>query len=805
MRTFLFLCSFLSIPAFFGKTTAQEAPVKEIRHYEYSENLLNSSNRLYRFIAGGERGRYATWKDLLVANSRPSTALSLNPSGSNFALATDKHLIELWSFEKKESRIARIKAHTEQIHTLDYSYDARYLLSGSADGTVRIWDSKTGEAILTLPVGEPVLSACFDPSGLFIANSRVDDVVVWNFSSRSILKELTGHTAPVKKVKFSDDGRYLLSCDEDNTVILWNTADWSTYRKIYLTDDVKDIDIHNNNKYLAVIGETGNLSIWNLKKKEVAQQLPQREPGVNVHFSYDYEKEKALLVHTGKKYSFIWDAEGLEPHFGRMAAQNARRKFDAWSRKRPDENPTGYALRMSNDSLQTKRERFHREAATELGLKWRPLYPPTLSAYNPENISYTLTFPNIEPVEIKVSPANREFFESEFSRAVFSSPVYRIDDRDEFHLDYLEILMPHRTYYLDNINRISLPEDNIPVSGAIIQKVGEEEAILKQKLTDYFEKEVERQRISDNIKVNVEAKAQKGTGEDGSAVVDYAVNYSYEVLNSGSRQVGDWEPGRYLLEESNAAQASVQVIRRTFEEELAPYLKEGKRISVRITGSADGSPVRQTIGYDGRYGDFLGEPYYLNGNIDNITITAREGIKANDQLAYLRTFGVRRFLETSVPILKRTRNQFEHHVFVAESRGNEFRRVSIEITIHDAFAGVKLPENPVLPPVEKSVNTVAEEQPEPQSDRSPVPQQYRQPSFIYYVVVGSFTLEENAWKFRQELIREGLIHSAVLRKDGVFRVAADHFNNRPDADKFLISLRRKYTQFQSAWLLIIPE
>ncbi len=805
MRICLFFCSFLSVLAFSGKTAAQEAPVKEIRHYQYSENLLHSSNRLYRFIAGGERGRYVTWKDLLVANSRPSTALSLNPSGSNFALATDKHLIELWSFEKKESRIAKIKAHKEQIHVLDYSYDAKYLLSGSADGTVRVWDSKTGGAIFTLQTGEPVQSACFDPAGLFIAHSRMDDVVVWNLSSRAILKELTGHTAPVKKVKFNDDGRYLLSCDEENTVILWNTADWSIYRKIFLTDDVQDIDIHHNNKYLAVIGKTGNLSIWNLKKKEIVQQLPQREPGVNVHFSYDYEKEKALLVHTGKKHGYIWDVDGLEPNFGRMAAQNARHKFDAWSRKRPEESQAGYAMRVSNDSLHAKRERFRREAATEIGLKWRPLHPPTLSAYNPENISYTLTFPNIEPVEIKVSPANREVFESDFQKAAFSLPVYRIDDQDEFHLDYLEISMPHRTYYLDNIHQISLPEDNIPVSGAIIQKVGEEEAVLKQKLEDYFEKEVERQRISDNIKVNVEAKARKGIGEDGSAVVDYTINYSYEVLNSGSRQVGDWAPGRYLLEESNAAQASVQVIRQTFEEELAPYLKEGKRIVVRITGSADGSPVRQTISYDGRYGDFSEEPYYLNGNLDNITVTARDGIKANNQLAYLRTFGVRHFLETSVPALKKTRNQFEHHVFVAESRGNQFRRVSIEITIYDAFAGIQLPENGTLPPAGNRVDTVSEAQPEPLVDRSPVPQQYRQSGFVYYVVVGSFTREDNAWKFRQELIREGLIHSVVLRKDGVFRVAADRFNNRPDADKFLISLRRKFAQFQSSWLLIIPE
>ncbi|MEG0796316.1 MAG: WD40 repeat domain-containing protein, partial [Odoribacter sp.] len=91
------------------------------------------------------------------------------------------------------------------------------------------------------------------------------------------------------------------------------------------------------------------------------------------------------------------------------------------------------------------------------------------------------------------------------------------------------------------------------------------------------------------------------------------------------------------------------------------------------------------IKYSGLYGDFSGEPYYLNGNMDNISISYKTGISTNGQLAFLRTYGVRHFIEQEIPTLQKTTNVFEHYVFVAEARGNQFRRVSIEIVIHDAF------------------------------------------------------------------------------------------------------------------------
>lgn len=665
---------------------AQTDTVVEVRHNDYCTDIIHSANQLYRIVIAGNKGRISTWQDILVTNTRPAAAISLSPSGNNFAVADDKFGIEIWSLEKRNVSLARLKKHAGAINALDYSLDTRYLLSAGADKYVRIWDTKDWTLAKSLPCMYPVNAACFSPNGYFIACDQGNDIVVFNFTKTMAIQGLNaGHKEPVIKVKFSDDGKYLLSLDRGGKVNLWQLSDGEIWRELELPGKIVDADIHHNNKYLATVDATGEVQIRNLKKNVLIQTLHSKEAGKTIHFSYDYAKESALLIHCDKRYCYIWDIVRLEPAFDLLAAQMQEKRMNEWSGKRRLETSEDYARRV-NDSLQIQNRKIRKEVLTELGLKWRPLQKPQRSNYDAGQKGYILTFPKINPFVLKVEEEDRADFEKNFDQCEFRHPVYTLDEKDDFGLSYLEINDPvkKRVYYLDNQNIHPRIRQKM-VSGAIVKKVGEEEVVLKQKLKDYFEKEIAEQRISDNVRVNVEARPKEGIGEDGLSVVDYHIAYSYEVMKTDKKEVGDWAPGRYLLAESNAAAASVQVIRETFEKELSDYITSGKNVTIKITGSADGTPILRPIKYSGVYGDFSGVPYYLNGNMDNISISYKSGISSNNQLAYLRTYGVRHFIEQEIPVLQKTRNQFEHHVFVSEARGNKFRRVSIEIIIHDAF------------------------------------------------------------------------------------------------------------------------
>jgi len=78
------------------------------------------------------------------------------------------------------------------------SPDDKYIVSGSDDKSVRVWDASTGSELKELKGHTNwVTSVAFSPDGKHIVSgSRDKSVRVWDASTGSELKELKGHTNP---------------------------------------------------------------------------------------------------------------------------------------------------------------------------------------------------------------------------------------------------------------------------------------------------------------------------------------------------------------------------------------------------------------------------------------------------------------------------------------------------------------------------------------------------------------------------------------------------------------------------------
>ena len=109
-----------------------------------------------------------------------------------------------------------------------YSPNGYYIVSGSIDKTLRIWDAETGSA-----VGKPfeghtdgVYSVAYSPDGRHIISGSADKTIrMWDAENGSAVgKPFEGHTGEVYSVAYSPDWRHTTSGSNDCTVRMWDAA-----------------------------------------------------------------------------------------------------------------------------------------------------------------------------------------------------------------------------------------------------------------------------------------------------------------------------------------------------------------------------------------------------------------------------------------------------------------------------------------------------------------------------------------------------------------------------------------------------
>lgn len=118
----------------------------------------------------------------------------------------------------------------ECIYSLQYNEE--YLVSGSRDKTLRIWNLATRRLVRKPLIGHigSVLCLQFDSDpdeDIIVSGSSDSDVIIWRFSTGEIIQRLThAHRESVLNVKF--DKRILATCSKDRTIKIFNRRQMQT-------------------------------------------------------------------------------------------------------------------------------------------------------------------------------------------------------------------------------------------------------------------------------------------------------------------------------------------------------------------------------------------------------------------------------------------------------------------------------------------------------------------------------------------------------------------------------------------------
>ena len=127
--------------------------------------------------------------------------------------------VRMWDTRTGQS-VRGLIGHTGAVTCLQF--DNFHLVSGSLDKSVRVWDLRTGRTIDTLRYEGPVTDIQFDSRRILVAGGT-NAIQVFN---RTTLQQtelvVNGHTSPVEKLRFMD--KYLATGGRDATVKIWSLA-----------------------------------------------------------------------------------------------------------------------------------------------------------------------------------------------------------------------------------------------------------------------------------------------------------------------------------------------------------------------------------------------------------------------------------------------------------------------------------------------------------------------------------------------------------------------------------------------------
>ena len=676
---------------FCGQTMAQ---VVEKRGFD-SQKKINAFDNTTFCTAYLSDGALYTMRDIAINDVRKIERIVFNPTGSSIALLRAKNPISIYSFRDRNKKLFELKEKRKKLKakpmpvSMCYSADARSFIVGNSLGEIVIYDTKEYMPLAYIQGEAPATALAMSSNNYFIAAAVEQNINIWNFQTKELRKAIP-MPAVVKEVTFSPDAALLAVTTDDNHLTIIDTKNWD---KVDIFDKLggtlSSPSFHPEGKYISVVKDGKNIEIINLKNGVVEQDIVDPTGGVTGgRFFKNNQNSEVFLLTNRTKQMVFWDANGLNPFYGKIMGREVDAKMNEWVKMMQGESMEDYAIRVNDETRIKQQQLFAQEVATALAGDRISMDNPFIDGYDASNNMLNIGFKGLPSIGLEV-PSN-EAGDFKDGKMKFSNAVYVLNDKDEFELAYVEVTneTTNKVYIYDNIGRTKLTaleadENFVPLE--IMQQATREEAQLAEIKEQVIEEKKQDKLITDNTQINVKTEVIPGVDANGKKILNYKVGYQYEVINKEFSAKEDFPSGGYNIERSNAAMSLMKIIKNAFEGDFAKYLSEGKHVKVIITGSADAAPIRGRLAYDGRYGEFVDEPYYKDGNLDNITVTKAGGITQNEQLALMRAAGVKTYIEKNVTTLGNTKNEYEYHVEVAKERGGEFRKINVEFVIMDAF------------------------------------------------------------------------------------------------------------------------
>jgi len=212
--------------------------------------------------------------------------------------------LRLWDLTSGNTT-RRFVGHTKDVLSVAFSADNRQIVSGSRDKNINLWNT-LGQCKYTITGDEGhkewVSCVRFSPnlSTPLIVSAGWDKIVkVWNLNHCKLRTNLMGHTGYVNSVTVSPDGSLCASGGKDGTAMLWDLNEGRHLSSLDAGDIIHAL-VFSPIRYWLCAATASTIKIWDLESKVCVDEL-------KPDFPTPAPKNKAVPIQC---ISLAWSANG---------------------------------------------------------------------------------------------------------------------------------------------------------------------------------------------------------------------------------------------------------------------------------------------------------------------------------------------------------------------------------------------------------------------------------------------------------------------------------------------------------------
>lgn len=226
------------------------------------------------------------------------TSLELTPDASHLIICSRSLSMRIFQLSHIDGIVSAellrsLKPHSTPVVASTVDSTGTLVVTGGADGIVKVWDIRGGYCSHTFHGHGGVVtsvelfeskSALKAPSSgsskkrkiqeahtngaskadvLFLASSGEDGrIKIHNLNTRQQVASLESHVSVVRALSFSSEQDLLLSASRDQTIVLWDVRSWSIQQIIPASEELEAAGFLLGGHYVYAGGELGQVRIW---------------------------------------------------------------------------------------------------------------------------------------------------------------------------------------------------------------------------------------------------------------------------------------------------------------------------------------------------------------------------------------------------------------------------------------------------------------------------------------------------------------------------------------------------------------